>query len=121
MNENKFCQFLIKRGFVNTEDIYEALNVQKNQKIPIGKIALKEKILSVKQVFKILNDQVDNPKLFGEIAIGLGYLNENDVALLLNIQRSIISPIVDILVDTGIISPENCDKFKEEFYQKTSQ
>ena len=115
MSIHRFGQFLINHGIVDEDTVYEALNIQKQKTIPIGKIALAEKMLDVKQIFRILNDQLETPKLFGEIARELGYLNENDVQKLLTLQKLRRPRIGQILVEMNKIDQETCNSMLEAY------
>ena len=94
----RFGQYLINRGKVSEEDILDALDIQKRQTVPVGKIALAQKILTRKQVLKILNAQADTTKYFGEVAIELGYLSKEDIDKLLKIQNKKRPRIGEILI-----------------------
>ena len=59
MVKNMFGQFLIKLEIVDVTAVYAALNYQRSQKIPLGKIAVQKGMLTVNQVFEILNVQAE--------------------------------------------------------------
>lgn len=107
---SRFGEFLVNKGIVDEEAIWDALNYQRKQTIPIGKIALKEKKLTMKQILQILSAQTDTIKRFGEIAVEFGYLTEDDVSNLLEIQRKQRTPIGEILVELKKISKETLDR-----------
>lgn len=103
----EFGKFLVNRKIVDEEAILDALNYQRNETIPIGKVALKEDMLTMKQVLEILNVQsnkTNETKRFGEIAVELGYLKEKDIDYLLELQIKLRSPIGVILVELKKIS-----------------
>ena len=70
MSDQKFCKYLIEKGILEDSVIYEALNLQRSKTRLFGQIALQERYITVKEVFKILDVQVDDRRPFGEIAIG---------------------------------------------------
>lgn len=102
----RFGQFMVNRGIVEEEAIMDALANQNKQTIPIGKMALREDLLNVKQVLQILNVQSDTAKRFGEIAIELGFLKKKDLEMLLELQIKLRPPIGEILVEMKKISKE---------------
>jgi len=119
-----FGQYLIAQGIVDEKSVYDALNCQKARKQPIGKIALQEKMLTVKQVFAILNikaeklnNKSEKPKLFGEIAIELGYLDARSVDDLLSIQRKSVTPIGEILIEMGKIDHPTLETMLKRYNQ----
>ena len=84
--------------------------------MPIGRIALEYGLLDMKQVFEILNRQADAIHLkFCAIALDLGYLDKQQVLFLLAIQKSRRPPIGEILVEMGVISPEQLAVSLAEF------
>ena len=53
----------------------------------IGALALRVNLLTIDQVDDIVNEQERSRKLFGEIAIELGFVCKHDVERLLELQR----------------------------------
>lgn len=53
----------------------------------IGALALRMNALAIDQIDDIIETQEQAPRLFGEIAIELGYLDSKEVARLLKLQR----------------------------------
>jgi len=121
MVTHRFGQFLVTNGVIDEEAVIEAMNIQMKQKIPIGQIALKEKILDVSQVYRVINEQIISPKLFGIIAIDLGYLNEKGLNKLLAIQRESLPRIGEILVKINKIDKETCSSMLEKFHKIISK
>ncbi len=115
INISRVLQFVINCGYVNDKVPLEALNIQKERTLPIGKIALEEKMLTVKAVFTILNKQIDSPKLFGEIAIDLGFLTKTDIEQLMEFQENSRHRVGEILVEMGIISKKEYDDLLKDY------
>ena len=53
----------------------------------IGSLALRLGVLSMDQIEQIIDQQADTAELFGEIGIGLGFLDKARVERLLELQR----------------------------------
>ena len=119
MAGHKFCNFLLAKGIVKEDLIYAALNIQKEKTRPIGQIALKERRLSVKEVFRILDAQVDDNRFFGEIAVDFGYMSLADVNDLLFIQTNEKPSIGEILLEMGKIDEITLDRIMTEFEKET--
>lgn len=117
---NRFGQFLVNSGVLDEVAVYDAMNIQMKMKEPIGMIALKEKALTLPQVFNILNKQADTPKFFGEIAVDLEYLDKEGIEKLLAIQQEGMPAIEDILVEMKKIDNETCAAMLEKFYKLAS-
>ncbi|MCP5003688.1 MAG: hypothetical protein GY941_07005 [Planctomycetes bacterium] len=77
-------------------------------------------MLTIKQIVKILYVQADTPKLFGEIAVELGYITEADVKILLRKRKKRIPDIEDILVEMGKISSNEIDDLKKKYREEVS-
>ena len=111
-----FGLFLVKQGLASSQHIVKALDTQRERQMPIGKIALEYGLLDMKQVFEILNRQADEINVkFCAIALDLGYLDKQQVLFLLAIQKSRRPPIGEILVEMGVISPEQLAASLDEF------
>ncbi len=121
MVNNRFGKFLVNNGVLDEKAVYDAMNMQMKKKVPIGQIAVKERVLTINQVFNILNKQADTPKLFGEIAIDMGYLVKDGVEKLLAFQREDMPGIEEILVMMKKIDKKTCTDMLEKYQKSTSQ
>lgn len=99
----RFGLFLVGRERVATESVLQALDRQRRSEVPIGSIALREGMLSARQVFDILNYQADSGLRFGELGMRLGHLAPAQVDELLAKQRQTRPFLGQILVDMGAI------------------
>lgn len=104
-----FASYLYRRGFVTAEQIVEASIVQNDRRIPLGKLALETKKMSVKQVAKVLNAQTEEGKRFGQLAVQLGFLTDQDVAYLLMVQNDRLPSLMKVLIEMGAIDQETAD------------
>ena len=120
MTNHRFIHFLVNNGVIEEKTVLEVLDTQMKQKIPIGQIALKEKALTVSQVYSILLAQMDSQKLFGETALDMGYLTETDIEELLAIQRNRLPRIEEILVKMNIIDHEKCSIIMNKYENELS-
>ena len=66
-------------------------------------------------MLNILDIQIDSPKLFGEIAVDLGYLTEQELHDLLKLQSQKRPYIGEILVDMKKITEEQLNPLLIEF------
>ena len=76
---------------------------------PLGQIALRSRMLSMKELFAILSRQLDHDGSFGKIAIETGILTEAQVAILLMKQSDLATPVGELLVKAGAITQEKLD------------
>ena len=107
-----FATYLYRNGLVSAEQVLDAAERQANERVPIGRLALEQKLLTVKQVAQVLSLQANERKPFGRIAVEHGLLSEADVAYLLMVQIDRTKPIDEYLVEMGAIDPQT---MREEF------
>lgn len=97
---------LLSREVATLEQIEAAVAVLRKTRPLLGKLALNEGKLTMPQVFRILEEQAMTKEYFGEIAVRLGYLDEATLNELLRMQRECSPTLADVLVEQGVISPE---------------
>ena len=112
-----FGSFLIDVHNIDTNVILEALEIQQKQTIPIGRLAMDLRYMSVRQVMDTLFAQGDSTRLFGEIAIELGFITKENLITLLKSQKNEMPELINILVDMKVIDHTQCDKLLTEFAQ----
>jgi uncharacterized protein YaaQ len=104
-----FASYLYRRGLLSAEQIIEASIVQNDRRIPLGKLALECKKLTLKQVAKVLDAQTEEGKRFGQLAVQLGFLSEQDVAYLLMVQNDRLPSLTKVLIEMGALDQESAD------------
>ena len=60
--------------------------------------------MSMAQVFEVLKEQADNPKSFGQIAIEMNFLSQEELCHLLLVQSNRERPLSEILVEMGRVA-----------------
>ncbi len=80
-------------------------------------MALRENFLNKKQLGTILKYQRMNGGLFGEIAVALEYIRQNDIKKLLILQKKKRSLSRDILVLNGAISRDDMEEELKIFHE----
>ncbi|MDP6624908.1 MAG: hypothetical protein QGG87_00430 [Nitrospinota bacterium] len=112
-----FGRFLISRNVVNVEMVRKAINLQKSKAILIGELAIQEGILSIDQVFNILEKRLEEQKFFCQIAVELGYLTKAIAHKLLELQKKRLPPLGDMLLEMKAINQYDLERelrfFKE--------
>ena len=109
-----FATYLYRNGLVSAEQVLEAAERQANDRVPIGRLALEQKLLTVKQVAEVLSLQANEHMPFGRLAVEHGLLSEADVAHLLMLQIDRTRPIDEYLMDMGAIDRQT---MTEQFAQ----
>jgi hypothetical protein len=106
----QFGMYLYKQGIITAEQFVAAMELQDEQVVPLGVIAMEEGKLAVRDVLSILRVQSDLPNdRFGDIAIELGMMTKRDLAELLMQQSNRRLKIGDCLVELGILKQEQLD------------
>lgn len=112
----KFGLYLVRNGIITADELVGALEVQHRRYVPIGQIAIEERLLSAREVFHVLqcqNDPCHSHKLFGEIAMEMGLLTEHELQRLLLLQMERRPKLTDVLILRGILTAEEV-----KFHQK---
>ena len=72
-------------------------------------------MLSINQVFEVLNAQISTAKLFGELAVEKGFLKNKEVERLLEKQKISRPLLGEILVEMNKITSEDLDVLLKKF------
>ena len=113
-----FGEFLVEKKIVREEDLIQVLDAQKAKRIPLGQLAVKEKFLEAKQLFKILTaqrKQGDGAVNFGAVAIEMGFMSAEKMEELVKIQNETNDLLGDILVEQGFITRSELLQRLKEF------
>lgn len=112
----QFAMYLVDNGVISCEEFFEALKLQMNTRPQLGALAIETRRLTFRHVFAILRAQCDEPNtMFGELAVRLGYLSEQDVTKLLAEQASRAMPLLEVLVENGFLSAEDAERHYADY------
>jgi hypothetical protein len=112
----KFGLYLTRKSAITAEQLVAALEYQQKKLVPIGQLALEECFLSAPEVFQVLRCQSDMPhERFGELAVSLGLLAEEELQRLLVIQSNRQMPLADVLVIQGALTPAQAEQELAEY------
>jgi len=114
-------QFLLEKGCITSRQLAEALEFQKQVKLPMGVIALEEGLLSSEQVKKVLARQSQNDLMFGEAAVSMGLLRRDQVDELLLRQTSHKVHLGEALIVKGFLSVDGLDRELKEFQREETR
>ncbi len=113
--QEAFLDFLLDRDILSEEDLIAALDRRRELTPPIGKIALQMRILTVKQVNRILMAQCDTGLRFGDQAVELGYLEPENVQGLLQMQVAQRPTAITALQDLGLLDSDQLAVLRDDF------
>lgn len=99
-----FGYFLLKRGLLTTEQLYDVFALERSVRPKVGVLAIDAGLLSAAQVEEVQSLQHRMDKKFGEIAIIQGYLTANQLEDLLATQKVKRLSLSQAVVDRGYLS-----------------
>lgn len=106
----EFIVYLYQQGRLDAVEAMMVMDQALRGRPPIGKIAVREGMLTVKEVMAVLSAQAEQHprRKFGETALQLGLLTEQDLRWLLRAQAQAASkdPCSEVGALTGIPQPE---------------
>jgi hypothetical protein len=118
--EDDFANQLILSGYVSAELVEEARSIKMQQCPKIGQLAMQMNLLSIRQVFDILRQQVNSNQRFGELAIRMGFIDDDQLTELLEIQKQATPALSDVLVAIGAMSFEDMNDKLQQFHDEQS-
>lgn len=114
-----YAVYLVRVGAITPDDLVTAMEVQHRRREPFGKIALKSRKLTVRQTAEILNHQANHPaQRFGEIAVQMGFMTEDDVSAILQIQKANIPTLEEVFVSEGMLTADQLDRWSQAYQQE---
>ena len=113
-----FAQFLVQQEIIGTETALQALDLQRAATPPVGRLALEQQLLTMKQVFAVLSAQADSGRRFGEQAVVMGYLDDAQLAALLAHQRDVRPGLSAILHDMGALKKRDLQKHRRAYLRE---
>jgi CheY-specific phosphatase CheX len=118
MSAKFFGQFLLERGRISSQQLYDALEFQRHVKPPVGVLALEQGLLTAEQVRVILGRQSHSDKRFGELAVTMGMLKQAQLDELLQHQISHKIQLGEALIVKGFLSVDAIDKELKEYQRE---
>lgn len=102
--------YLLQKGIVTQDQLFNAMARLSQTHIKLGTIAIHEGLMTANEVDECLYIQTREDKRFGEIAVARGYLSEENVSDLLSKQTPDYILLGQNLVEDGIISYEDLER-----------
>jgi hypothetical protein len=111
-----FGKYLVERGIINADEFFQAFKAQLASRPQLGTLAVQRRLLTIHQVFEVLEAQCDRPsELFGDLAVQMGFITNDDVARLLREQSDLIKPFKDVIVELEILDRTQVEVYHREF------
>lgn len=107
----QFGMYLYRNGIINADQLLKALELQTEELVPLGVLAMEQGTLAARDVLSVLRVQSDLPSdRFGDIAIELGLMTRRDLAELLMLQSDRKRSLADCLVELGFVTKPQRDE-----------
>lgn len=106
-----FGRFLLDTGKLSPVEYKEIIEANRNARLKLGFIAVAEGMMSEKQADEVNQIQAMKDARFGDIAIGKGYITEEQLGVILKKQGDPYLLFINALKDRNILSD---DEIKHE-------
>jgi hypothetical protein len=117
-----FGEYLVEQNIIGEKDLARSLEIQKTDRVPLGRLALQSELIDNKQLFRILSRQrrpEEKNKSFGKLAVEMEYLTQEQVENLLERQTNTNRLLGEILVSQGLVSQMDMIKALKNFRAST--
>ena len=111
--------YLLQKGIVTQDQLFNAMARLSQTHIKLGTIAIHEGLMTANEVDECLYIQTREDKRFGEIAVSRGYLSDEQVSELLSKQTPDYILLGQNLVEDGVISYEDLERIIFEYKSDT--
>ena len=115
-----FGHYLVDKNKISQSQFYNLMQQHHKTRAKLGLIAVSEKLLTTKQAEEINEIQKRMDQRFGDIAIEKGYLLQEEVKYLLNLQGNSYLRFIQLFTEQNIITMEELETLLEE-YKKANQ
>lgn len=110
-----FGNYLVEKNIISCSQYEDIMRQHQQTRVKLGLIAVSEKLLSSKQAEEINDIQKTKDKRFGDIAIEKGFLLEEEVTYLLNMQGNPYLQFVQVCTENNILSLLEIETYLEQF------
>ena len=114
----RFGEFLVEKGLIGENQRDDALAIQEAVNHRLGFLATIEEIITVEQVFTILEEQKKTDKPFGELAREMKLIGRKKLGELLERQNSLRMKVGEILVGLSYIGKEKMEAALGQFTEE---
>ena len=112
----QFGVYLVENDIISSDEFFEAVKLQLRTRPQIGALAIEMQKLNVRQVFALLSRQCDSPgEIFGELALKAGFLTAEELSQLVQEQSRRAVPLHELLVEIGVLAPEDAKRHYRDF------
>lgn len=114
----RFGEFLVEKGLIEESQRDEALEIQEAVYQRLGALAAVEDMISVTQLYDILEQQKYTGTMFGETAKRMKLLDEDQLSELINLQDKVKMKLGEILVGLFYLQRNAMEAALDHFLQE---
>lgn len=115
-----FGNYLLNEGIITKAEFTSCMEYMRANRVRLGLIAESEGLLTRKQADELNNLQMQTDKRFGDLAIEKGYLKEEDITHLLQLQGSPYLIFIQALEENQILNRDYATALVSGFQEKYS-
>ena len=115
MVEYMLGNYLVETGKITKEQLIDVINKQDSVRVKLGLLAVSEGLMTTQQAEEVGLMQAEQDKRFGDIAVDLGYLTQDQVARLLKKQGGAYLSFMQNLMDEDLIDMDEIDLVVNDF------
>lgn len=106
-------KMLVDKGEITSEQLTEALRTQRRRYHPLGDVLIRQGAITDETFAKANKDflEQDEFKRIGEFLLGKGYIDAKQLNIALTEQKDSCPLLGEVLIEQGVISPDNLDHF----------
>lgn len=104
MLDQYFIHYLLNKGTLIHEQVYEVLKYERSARVKLGLLAINAGLMTAAQVEEVHNLQRIHDKQFGALAVEKGFLSDEQLASLLETQGRGHLPVMQAVADKGYLS-----------------
>jgi hypothetical protein len=102
----QFGIHLVRSGVLSADEFVAVIERQISRTPMLGMLAIEVRKISMKQLFAILEAQMDTSAPFGEVAIALGFMSHADVLELIGLQSERCQSVAQCINEMGLVAPD---------------
>ncbi len=104
MLDQYFIHYLLNKGTLTHEQVYEVLKYERSARVKLGLLAMNAGLMTAAQVEEVHNLQRSRDKQFGVLAVEQSYLSNEQLTGLLETQERGHLSVMQAVVDKGFLS-----------------
>jgi hypothetical protein len=104
MLDQYFIHYLLNKGTLTNEQVYEVLKHERSARVKLGLLAMNAGLMTAAQVEEVHHLQRIQDKQFGALAVEKGFLSNGQLTSLLETQGRGHLPVMQAVVDKGYLS-----------------